>query len=34
MNNQENDTFGLAQDKYPWGIIKTGKLNSKFDYME
>ena len=22
MKNQENDTFSLAQGKYPWGIIK------------
>ena len=22
MKNQENDTFSLAQGKYPWGFIK------------
>ena len=26
MKNQENDTFSLAQGKYPWGII----INSRF----
>ena len=25
MKNQNNDTFSLAQGKYPWGIIKTNK---------
>lgn len=25
MKNQENDTFSLAQDKYPWGFIKIDK---------
>lgn len=23
MKNQENDTFSLAQGKYPWGFIKN-----------
>ena len=27
------DNNSLAQDKYPWGIRKTGKSNSRFDYM-
>ena len=26
MKNQENDTFSLAQGKYPWGIT----INSRF----
>ena len=30
IKNQENNTFSLAQGKYPWGIIKNRKLNSKF----
>ena len=30
MKNQDNDTNSLAQGKYPWGIIKNRKLNSKF----
>ena len=30
MKNQNNDTYILAQGKYPWGIIKNRKLNSKF----
>lgn len=29
MKNQENDTFSLAQGKYPWGIVKN-QTNSKF----
>lgn len=30
MKNQNNDTFSFAQGRYPWGIIKNRKLNSKF----
>lgn len=30
MKNQDNDTYSLAQGKYPWEIIKIDKLNSKF----
>ena len=25
MKNQENDTFSLAQGKYPWGFLKIGR---------
>ena len=30
MREQNNITSSLAQGKYPWGIIKNRKLNSKF----
>ena len=33
MQEQNNIINSLAQDKYPWGIRKTGKSNSRFDYM-
>ena len=33
MQEQDNIVNSLAQDKYPWGIRKTGKSNSRFDYM-
>lgn len=29
MKNQNNDTFSLAQGKYPWGFVKK-QINSKF----
>lgn len=25
MKKQDNDTYSLAQGKYPWRFIKTGK---------
>ncbi len=33
MRDSSDTTNSLAQDKYPWGIRKTGKSNSRFDYM-
>ena len=30
MSEQNNVSKSLAQGKYPWGIIKNRKLNSKF----
>lgn len=30
MQGQNNIINSLAQGKYPWGIIKNRKLNSKF----
>ncbi len=30
MSETSNNINSLAQGKYPWGIIKNRKLNSKF----
>ena len=30
MKDSSNTINSLAQGKYPWGIIKMKKLNSKF----